>query len=78
MKSDSAELNASGAQPGDLGTTVTRTQTVITLDTLVMASLMIVGGKVVQMIGRTRALATGTSALPRKDSPARASPSPFL
>ena len=35
----------------DIGTTVTGIQTAITLYTLVMASLMITGGKVGQMIG---------------------------
>jgi MFS family permease len=43
----------------DLGTTVTGIQTAITLYTLVMASLMITGGKVGQMIGRKRAFAIG-------------------
>jgi MFS family permease len=43
----------------DLGTTVTGIQTAITLYTLVMASLMITGGKVGQMIGRKRAFGIG-------------------
>jgi len=43
----------------DVGTTVTGIQTAITLYTLVMASLMITGGKVGQMIGRKRAFAIG-------------------
>jgi MFS family permease len=43
----------------DLGTTVTGIQTAITLYTLVMASLMITGGKVGQMIGRKKAFAIG-------------------
>src|SRR5947209_3178870 len=43
----------------DVGTTVTGVQTAITLYTLVMASLMITGGKVGQMIGRKRAFAIG-------------------
>ena len=43
----------------DVGTTVTGIQTAITLYTLVMASLMITGGKVGQMIGRKRAFALG-------------------
>jgi MFS family permease len=43
----------------DLGTTVTGIQTAITLYTLVMASLMITGGKVGQLIGRKRAFAIG-------------------
>ena len=43
----------------DVGTTVTGIQTAITLYALVMASLMITGGKVGQMIGRKRAFAIG-------------------
>ena len=43
----------------DVGSTVTGIQTAITLYTLVMASLMITGGKVGQMIGRKRAFAIG-------------------
>jgi MFS family permease len=43
----------------DLGTTITGIQTAITLYTLVMASLMITGGKVGQIIGRKRAFAIG-------------------
>lgn len=43
----------------DVGTTITGIQTAITLYTLVMASLMITGGKIGQMIGRKRAFATG-------------------
>jgi MFS family permease len=43
----------------DVGTTVTGIQTAITLYTLVMASLMITGGKVGQMIGRKRAFGIG-------------------
>ncbi len=43
----------------DVGTTVTGIQTAITAYTLVMASLMITGGKVGQMIGRKRAFAIG-------------------
>ena len=40
----------------DLGTTVTGVQTAITLYTLVMASLMILGGKIGSIIGRTSRL----------------------
>src|SRR5256885_6016744 len=43
----------------DLDTTVTGIQTAITLYTLVMASLMITGGKIGQIIGRKRAFALG-------------------
>src|SRR3954454_7085939 len=39
----------------DLGTTVTGIQTAITMYTLVMASLMITGGKIGEIIGRKRA-----------------------
>ena len=43
----------------DVGTTVTGIQTAITLYTLVMASLMITGGKIGEIIGRKRAFAIG-------------------
>ena len=43
----------------DLDTTVTGIQTAITLYTLVMASLMITGGKIGSIIGRKRAFAIG-------------------
>ncbi len=43
----------------DLGTTVTGIQTAITLYTLVMASLMITGGKIGEIIGRKRAFMIG-------------------
>ena len=43
----------------DLGTTVTGIQTAITLYTLVMASLMITGGKVGEILGRKRAFTIG-------------------
>jgi MFS family permease len=43
----------------DLGTTVVGIQTAITLYTLVMACLMITGGKVGQILGRKRAFAIG-------------------
>ena len=43
----------------DLGTTVTGIQTAITLYTLVMASLMITGGKVGEILGRKRAFSIG-------------------
>jgi MFS family permease len=43
----------------DVGTTVTGIQTAITLYTLVMATLMITGGKVGQILGRKRAFAIG-------------------
>jgi MFS family permease len=43
----------------DVGTTITGIQTAITLYTLVMASLMITGGKVGEILGRKRAFAIG-------------------
>ena len=43
----------------DVGTTVTGIQTAITLYTLVMASLMITGGKVGEILGRKRAFSIG-------------------
>lgn len=43
----------------DVGTTVTGIQSAITLYTLVMASLMITGGKIGEIIGRKRAFAIG-------------------
>ena len=43
----------------DVGTTVTGIQTAITLYTLVMASLMITGGKVGEILGRKRAFTIG-------------------
>src|SRR5258705_12635590 len=57
---DSSVMNVSIATVAkDLGTTVTGIQTAITLYTLVMASLMITGGKIGQIIGRKRAFAIG-------------------
>jgi len=60
MTLDSSVMNVSIAQVAkDVGTTVTGIQTAITLYTLVMATLMITGGKVGSMIGRRRAFAIG-------------------
>ena len=60
MTLDSSVMNVSIAQvAADVGTTVTGIQTAITLYTLVMASLMITGGKVGSLIGRRRAFAIG-------------------
>jgi len=60
MTLDSSVMNVSIATVArDVGTTVTGIQTAITLYTLVMASLMITGGKVGQILGRKRAFATG-------------------
>jgi EmrB/QacA subfamily drug resistance transporter len=60
MTLDSSVMNVSMAQvASDLGTPITGIQTAITLYTLVMASLMITGGKVGSVIGRRRAFALG-------------------
>jgi EmrB/QacA subfamily drug resistance transporter len=57
---DSSVMNVSiAAVAEDVGTTVTGIQTAITLYTLVMASLMVTGGKVGAMIGHRRAFAIG-------------------
>jgi MFS family permease len=60
MTLDSSVMNVSIAQVAeDVGTTVTGIQTAITLYTLVMATMMITGGKVGSLIGRRRAFAIG-------------------
>ena len=60
MTLDSSVMNVSIAQVAeDVGTTVTGVQTAITLYTLVMATLMVTGGKVGTMIGHRRAFAIG-------------------
>jgi MFS family permease len=60
MTLDSSVMNVSIAQVAeDIGTTVTGIQTAITLYALVMASLMITGGKIGTIIGRKRAFAIG-------------------
>src|SRR4051812_26247034 len=60
MTLDSSGMNVSIATVAkDVGTTITGIQTAITLYTLVMASLMITGGKVGQILGRKRAFAIG-------------------
>ena len=60
MTLDTSVMNVSIATVAkDVGTTVTGIQTAITLYTLVMASLMITGGKIGQIIGRKRAFAIG-------------------
>ena len=60
MALDSSVMNVSIATVAkDIGTTVTGIQTAITLYTLVMASLMITGGKIGQILGRKRAFAIG-------------------
>jgi MFS family permease len=60
MTLDSSVMNVSIATvASDVGTTVTGIQTAITLYTLVMASLMITGGKFGQILGRKRAFTLG-------------------
>ncbi|MET0789208.1 MAG: MFS transporter [Cellulomonas sp.] len=60
MTLDSSVMNVSIAQVAeDVGTTVTGIQTAITLYTLVMATMMITGGKIGSLIGRRRAFAIG-------------------
>ena len=60
MTLDSSVMNVSIATVAkDIGTTVTGVQTAITLYTLVMASLMITGGKIGAIIGRRRAFGIG-------------------
>ena len=60
MTLDSSVMNVSIATVAkDVGTTVTGIQTAITFYTLVMASLMIAGGKLGQIFGRKRVFALG-------------------
>lgn len=60
MTLDSSVMNVSMAVvANDLHTTVTGLQTAITLYTLVMATLMITGGRIGSLIGRRRAFAIG-------------------
>src|SRR5262250_1675316 len=60
MTLDSSVMNVSIATVAkDVGTTVTGIQTAITFYTLVMACLMITGGKLGQILGRKRAFAIG-------------------
>src|SRR5438874_485576 len=60
MTLDTAVMNVSIATVArDVDTTITGIQTAITLYTLVMASLMITGGKIGQLIGRKRAFSIG-------------------
>src|SRR6476661_2607078 len=60
MTLDSSVMNVSIATVAkDVGTDVTGIQTAITLYTLVMASLMITGGKIGELIGRRKAFSIG-------------------
>jgi MFS family permease len=61
MTLDTSVMNVSIATVAkDVGTTVTGIQTAITVYTLVMASFMITGGKIGEIIGRKRAFAIGS------------------
>ncbi|MGW5378034.1 MFS transporter [Nocardia sp. NPDC003999] len=60
MTLDSSVMNVSMATVAqDVGTTITGIQTAITLYTLVMATLMLTGGKVGSILGRRRAFGLG-------------------
>src|ERR1700710_2305535 len=60
MTLDTSVMNVAIASvAADVGTDVTGIQTAITMYTLVMATLMITGGKVGALIGRKRAFAIG-------------------
>jgi MFS family permease len=60
MALDTSVMNVSIADVAeDVGTTVTGIQTAITLYTLVMATLMITGGKIGTIVGRRRAFSIG-------------------
>ncbi|WP_051217844.1 MFS transporter [Nocardioides insulae] len=60
MTLDTSVMNVSIAQVAkDVGTTVTGVQTAITFYTLVMATMMITGGKIGTMIGHRRAFSIG-------------------
>jgi MFS family permease len=60
MTLDSSVMNVSMATvAADLGTTITGIQTAITCFTLVMATLMITGGKIGSILGRRRAFGIG-------------------
>lgn len=60
MTLDSSVMNVSMATvANDVGTSITGIQTAITMYTLVMASLMLTGGKIGSIIGRKRAFLIG-------------------
>src|SRR4051794_41508901 len=60
MALDTTVMNTAIATVADdVGTNVTGIQTAITLYTLVMAALIIIGGKIGQILGRKRAFAIG-------------------
>ena len=77
MTLDSSVMNVSMATVAeDVGTTITGIQTAITLYTLVMATLMITGGKIGTIIGRRRGVRHRLRDLrpPARSSPARPEP----
>ena len=77
MTLDSSVMNVSIATVAkDLGTTVTGIQTAITLYTLVMACLMITGGKIGSIIGRRRAFSITPLAISSISTLARPSATP--
>ena len=60
MTLDTSVMNVSiSTVAKDVGTTVTGIQSAITLYALVMASLMITGGKIGTIVGRKRAFSIG-------------------
>src|SRR6201986_1276558 len=60
MMLDSSVMNVSMATVADdLGTSIPGIQTAIPLYTLVMAAFMVTGGKIGQILGRSRAFAIG-------------------
>ena len=64
MALDTTVMNTAIATVNDLGTTVTGIQTAITMYTLVMASLMITGGKIGEILGRKRAFRSAAWSTP--------------
>ena len=72
MALDSSVMNVSIATVADdLGTTITGIQSAIVLYTLVMAMLMVTGGKIGSIIGRKRAFMLGPD---RSTAPGRSRP----
>jgi MFS family permease len=70
MALDSSVMNVSIATVAkDVDTTVTGIQSAIVLHTLVMAMLMVTGGKIGSMIGRRRAFIIGLGIYCRVRSP---------
>jgi hypothetical protein len=75
MALDSSVMNVSIATVADdLGTTITGIQTAIVLYTLVMAMLMVTGGKIGSMIGRSGPSCSGCQSTARARSRRRSRP----